>query len=121
MRACVHACCGLCLHVWEGGREGEPCFGLAPGALSPHPHKNTHKPTHPCIPHSPLPRRFTILDDAPVGPRDLANNFFVTQHDVGKPRAEVGAYVGGSVGLIWVELGGWIGLIHPPHGTDPDP
>jgi len=33
----------------------------------------------------------TVLDGHAVGPRDLANNFFVTPADVGKPRAEAAA------------------------------
>ena len=33
--------------------------------------------------------RFTIVDSAKVSERDLANNFFVTEAELGKNRAEV--------------------------------
>lgn len=62
---------------------------------------STTRPDH-------TPRRFTILDDARVGPRDLANNFFVTHQHVGQPRAQVG---GRLLSLSWIGL---VGLIQGP-------
>lgn len=76
----------------EGRTEGPCCHPCTPTGAHTHPQPQT-QPPH---------RRFTILDDAHVGPRDLANNFFVTQQHVGQPRAEVGVCFA-LVGLGWLD------------------